>query len=306
MKKKRKLKMSVQDRTFMLCTYLLLSIVFILTLYPMIFVLSASFSDPKMVGAGKLFLWPVGITVEGYKLLLKMRDVWTGYANTFFYTIVGTMLNLIVTIPAAYALSRKDMKGRGFLMGIFVVTMYFSGGLIPGYLNIRSMGLLNTRTVLLISGLVSVYNMIVARTFFANTIPWELHEAAFLDGASDCGVFTKVVLPLSKPILAVMTLYYGVGHWNSYFGAMVYLRDRDKFPLQLILREILIEAQGLAKVMVGEGWEPEVIQVFMKQQEAAEQLKYAVIVVATVPMLIIYPFLEKYFAKGIMIGSIKG
>ena len=306
MKKKTKMRMTMADRIFMGFTYLFLIFVFLITLYPMIFVLSASFSDPKLVAAGKLFLWPVGITLGGYEHLMQLKELWVGYANTFFYTVVGTTLNLLFTIPTAYALSRKDMKGRGFIMGIFVFTMYFSGGLIPGYLNVRSFHLLDTRTVLLILGLVSAYNLIVARTFFANTIPWELHEAAFLDGASDLGILSKVVLPLSKPILAVMMLYYGVGHWNNYFGAMIYVRDRSKFPLQLILREVLIEAQGLTAMIADGGWDPESVKVLLQQQEAANQLKYAVIVVATVPMLILYPFLEKYFAKGVMIGSVKG
>lgn len=306
MKKKRRIKMTVQDRIFMSVTYLLLASIFLVTLYPMIFVLSASFSDPKMVSAGKMILWPVGLSTAGYEYLLQLREIWTGYANTIFYTVLGTALNVLVTIPAAYALSRKDMKGRGFIMGIFIVTMYFSGGLIPGYLNIKSMGLLNTRMVLLISGLVSTYNMIVARTFFASTIPWELHEAACLDGASDFQTLRKVVLPLSKSILAVMVLYYGVSHWNSYFEAMIYLRDRGKYPLQLILREILVQAQGLSSMMSDSGMDPEAYEALTQQQDMANQLKYAVIVVATVPMLLVYPWLEKYFAKGVMIGSVKG
>ena len=303
--KKKRMKMCVSDKIFMSITYLILGLIFVLTLYPMIFVLSASFSDPKMVSAGKMILWPEGINLDGYGYLLKYKDIWVGYANTFLYTIGGTILDLLVTIPAAYALSRKDLKGRGFLMGIFVVTMYFGGGLIPGYLNVKSLGLLNTRAVLMILGMVSTYNLIVARTFFASTIPWELHEAAYLDGASDFKTFMKVVIPLSKPILAVMTLYYGEAHWNTYFNAMVYLKDNTKYPLQLFLRNILIQANAMSSTLM-DGADAEAMKALLAQQDTANQLKYAVIVVSIVPMLILYPFLEKYFAKGVMIGSVKG
>lgn len=303
--KKKHMKMGKVDAIFMGVVYVTLFLMFVVTLYPMIFVLSASFSDPKMVATGKMVLFPVGFTVEAYKYLLKYTDLWVGYANTIFYTVCGTALNLLVTIPAAYALSRKDLKGRDILMGVFVVTMYFSGGLIPGYLNIKSFHLLNTRTVMLITGMVSAYNLIVARTFFATTIPWELHEAAYLDGANDTTVFTRIVLPLSKPIMAVMLLYYGVEHWNSYFNAMIYLRDNIKFPLQLVLRQILIQAQGISGSLT-EGVDAETMKALMAQQDTANQLKYAVIVVATVPMMIVYPFLQKHFEKGVMIGSVKG
>ena len=289
----------------MTIVYLFLILFFLMTLYPIIFVVSASVSDPVAVSSGKMLLLPVGLNFQGYEHLLAYKDIWVGYANSLFYTVVGTILNLLVTLPAAYALSRKDLKGRNFLMGIFVVTMYFGGGMIPSYLNMKSLHLLNTRWILLISGLVSVYNMIVCRTFFGSSIPWELHEAACLDGASDAQTFTKVVLPLSKPVMAVMTLYYGEAHWNAYFNAMIYLRDRVKFPLQLILREILIEAQGVTDIL-SEVTDAEALKAMMQQQDVANQLKYAVIIVATVPMLIIYPFLEKYFAKGVMIGSVKG
>lgn len=303
--KKKRIKHGKADTVFMGVTYLVLVFAFVATLYPMIFVLSASFSDPKMVSSGKMILFPVGFNLEAYKHLLKYTDLWVGYANTLFYTVCGTIVDLLVTIPAAYALSRKDLKGRDILMTAFVITMYFSGGLIPGYLNVKSFGLLNTRTVMVILGAVSAYNLIVARTFFASTIPWELHEAAYLDGANDFTVFTKVVLPLSKPIMAVMMLYYGVDHWNSYFNAMIYLKDSNKFSLQLVLRQILLQAQSVASTMM-DVVDAEAMKALLAQQDVANQLKYAVIVVATVPMLILYPFLEKNFAKGVMIGSVKG
>ena len=298
-------KQNLPDKIFMAVVYLTLILTFLVTLYPLIFTVSASISDPSAVSSGEMILWPVRVNFDGYKHLLGYKDIWVGYANTIFYTVAGTALNLLVTLPAAYALSRKDLKGRNFLMAIFVVTMYFSGGMIPGYLNMKSFHLLNTRAVMLVSGLVSVYNMIVCRTFFASSIPWELHEAACLDGASDAKTFTKVILPLSKPIMAVMTLYYGVTHWNGYFDAMIYLRDRDKFPLQMILREILAESQGIVNVL-SETTDTATFQALMQQQDVANQLKYAVIIVATLPMMVAYPFLEKHFAKGVMIGSVKG
>lgn len=303
--KKKHYRMTLGDKVLMAFIYTFLILFFVATLYPVLFVASASISDPAAVSSGKMVLWPIGINFDGFKHLMSLPEIWLGYGNTFFYTIVGTLIDLLVTIPAAYALSRRDLGGRNFLMGIFVVTMYFSGGLIPGYLNMRSFGLINTRWVILLSGAVSVYNLIVSRTFFASSIPWELHEAAWLDGASNAKVLRTVVLPLSKPILAVMTLYYGVGHWNTYFNAMIYLRDRDKYPLQLFLREILTEAQGLANILQ-ENMDADAAAEMMRQQDMANQLKYAVIIVATVPMLVLYPFLQKYFEKGIMIGSVKG
>ena len=282
-----------------------LILLFVLLIYPILFVISASFSAPDMVNAGKVILLPKGFTLDGYRRILQYDEIWLGYANTFFYTFVGTLLNLVFTIPCAYALSRRDLPGRGAIMVVFMFTMYFSGGLIPGYLNIKQLGLLNTRLVLLISGLVSTYNVIVSRTFFASTIPWEMHEAARVDGASDARTFVSIILPLSKPILVVMALYYGVGRWNSYFDAMIYLRDRALYPLQLFLREILIQSQ-LSKAMLANATDAETALALANQANEANLIKYCVIIVSTVPMLAIYPWLQKFFAKGVMIGSIKG
>lgn len=304
-RKMRKSRMDIFDKVFAFVVYLVLAIIFIITLYPLIYVLSASFSDPNLVSAGKLVLFPVGFNLNAYQYLADFKEIWIGYGNTIFYTFVGTLFNLIITMSAAYGLARRDLPYRGLIMGIFVVTMYFSGGLIPGYLNIKSLGLLNTRTIMLIGGLVSVYNLIVARTFFANSIPWELHEACFLDGASDIQIFTNVALPLSKPIMAVLLLYYAEGHWNSYFSAMIYLSDRIKYPLQLFLREILLQSQIAASSLTSVE-NPETIAALMKEAQTANQIKYAIVVIATIPMLLVYPKLEKYFAKGVMIGSIKG
>ncbi len=300
-----KTKNTLSDKIFLAVNNTFLIFMFLITLYPLIFVLSASFSDPQKVSTGQMLLFPVGITFEGYKNLFSYNDLWVGYANSLFYTIVGTIFNLAATLPCAYALSRRDFKPRSVLMIFFLITMYFSGGLIPSYLNVKSFGLLNTRFYILITGLVSVSNMIVCRTFYQNSIPWELQEAAMLDGASDFGMFVRIILPLSKAIIAVMCLYYGIAHWNSYFTPMIYLKNREYYPLQLILKEILTDANLSAQSLSNE-IDAEAIAHMLKVQDTANLLKYGVIVMATAPMMILYPFLQKYFEKGVMIGSVKG
>lgn len=303
---RQRIRQSRGDRVFGIVNGAVLALIFIITLYPMLYVLSASFSDPNAVASGKMVLLPVQPSLQAYAYILQYNDIWTGYANTIFYTVVGTVINLAVTLPCAYAFSRRDFKGRSVLMPLFIVTMYFQGGLIPSYLNMRSLGLVDTRMALLILGAVSVYNLIVARTFFANSIPWELHEAAFLDGCSDFKLFFSIVLPLSAPITVVMLLYYGIAHWNSYFNAYIYLRNRSLYPLQVFLREILTMGSFMSEISDLGACSAEDIAYFTKQAETANMMKYAIIVVSTLPMLIIYPFLEKYFAKGVMIGSVKG
>ena len=303
---RQRIRQSRGDRVFGIVNGAVLALIFIITLYPMLYVLSASFSDPNAVASGKMVLLPVQPSLQAYAYILQYNDIWTGYANTIFYTVVGTVINLAVTLPCAYAFSRRDFKGRSVLMPLFIVTMYFQGGLIPSYLNMRSLGLVDTRMALLILGAVSVYNLIVARTFFANSIPWELHEAAFLDGCSDFKLFLSIVLPLSAPITVVMLLYYGIAHWNSYFNAYIYLRNRSLYPLQVFLREILTMGSFMSEISDLGAYSAEDIAYFTKQAETANMMKYAIIVVSTLPMLIIYPFLEKYFAKGVMIGSVKG
>ena len=302
--KKFKLRTSGRDLVFLTFNTLFLVLFFLITLYPMIYVLSASLSDPDAVSSGRMVLWPVDFTLQGYKYIFKYQEIWTGYGNTIFYTVLGTIFALLITIPCAYGLSRRDLKGRGAVMAYFMITMYVSGGMIPGYLNIQSLGLVNTRLYMILSGGFSVYNMIVARTFFSNSIPWELHEAARIDGANDFTTFFRIVLPLAKPIMVVLMLYYGVAYWNSYFTAMMYLTDRAKFPLQLILKEILISSQ-ISQASI-EGLTVEEISQIFQQEKTANLLKYGVIVVSSLPMLIIYPFLQKFFAKGVMIGSVKG
>ena len=304
---KQKLKhLQGKDLIFVCINSFLLILIFCVTVYPLIFVISASVSDPAAVSTGEMVLLPVSPSLEAYQFVLSYQAIWTGYLNTIFYTFLGTLINLAATIPCAYALSRKDCPLKGLIMTLFMITMYFSGGLIPGYLNIVSMGLLNTRLVMLISGAVSAYNLIVARTFFANTIPWELHEAAFLDGCSDFRLLTRIVLPLSSPIIVVLILYYGVGHWNSYFNAMIYLQDRAKYPLQVFLREILTLGKFADTALASGDYSPEDMAALIKQADQADMIKYAVIIVSTLPMMVIYPWLQKYFAKGVMIGSVKG
>lgn len=303
--KKQKFQMAIADRIFDVAVKLFVILLFVITLYPIIFVISASVSDPSLVSAGKMLLFPKGFTLDGYSKLLEYKEIWLGYVNTFFYTIVGTTLNLLVTLPCAYALSRDELKGRNAIMKIFAFTMYFGGGLIPSFLNVRDLGLYNTRTILLVLGLVSTYNLIVARTFFASSIPKELQESAMLDGASDFIILRKVVLPLSKSIISVLALYYGVGHWNSYFTPMVYLEDRSKFPLQVFLKEILTQTQVAMNSMSGSESTAAVIEMLQKQ-DTANLLKYALIIVSSLPLMIIYPFLQKHFEKGVMLGSIKG
>ncbi len=302
-----KVRQSRGDRAFGIVNGLLIALSFAITLYPLIYVISASISSPDAVASGRMILWPVDITWKGYQYILQYGDIWTGYANTLFYTLVGTSINLIVTLPCAYGLSRRDVPFRGLVMTLFLITMYISGGLIPGYINLSEMHMINTRWVLLLPGAVSTYNLIVARTFFANTIPWELHEAAFLDGCSNFRLFLKIVLPLSAPIVVVMTLYYGVAHWNSYFNAMIYLSDRSKYPLQVFLREILTKGQfAQDAIKSGAIFSEEEMIAMMKETETANLIKYCVIIVSTIPMMVLYPFLQRFFTKGVMIGAVKG
>ncbi len=304
--KKNAIKLSGVDMAFMIVVWVVLGLFFLSELYPLYFIVVASFSDPLAVSNGQTMLFPVKPSMDGYKYVLNYTVIWTGYLNTIFYTVVGTAFNLFLTLPAGYALSRRDLKGRGFILVIFMFTMYFSGGLIPGYLNLKGFGLINTRAVMILSGGMSVYNMIVCRTFFGSTIPWELHEAARIDGASDFKTFFRIVLPLSAPIIVVMILYYAVGHWNAYFNAMIYLRDRTKFPLQAFLREILIKGEMMKEEMTKNVLDDAEMQDMLKQIDTINKIKYCIIIVATLPMLAVYPWLQKYFAKGVMIGSVKG
>lgn len=300
MAKSKLIKESKGDRIFGGINFLLVTIFMLIVLYPLIYILSCSFSDPHLVASGQVWLYPKGFNLEGYARVFKDENIMIGYANTIFYTVVGTLINLTLTLPAGYALSKK-FPGRNFIMAIFFITMYFGGGMIPTYLLIRDLNLFNTRLVLLIMGAISVYNVIIARTFFAGT-PKELEEAAIIDGASTFRTFIQIVLPISKALIGVLTLYYAVAHWNSYFNAMIYIRDDIKKPLQLFLRNILINEQ-MSSAMADTASDPEA----MAEAERLKQLlKYSVIIVSSLPLLIVYPFLQKYFDKGVLIGSIKG
>ncbi|MFB7813944.1 carbohydrate ABC transporter permease [Paenibacillus chitinolyticus] len=290
---------STREKAFDWAVYALLTIVSLIVLYPLVFVLVASFSSPEAVMRGEVWLWPKDITWMGYTKIFQNNEILTGYLNTIVYTVVGTAINLILSVAAAYPLSRKDFAGRNAISALMVFTMFFSGGMVPTYLLVKNLGMLNTMWALVIPGAVSVYNIIIMRTFFQSSIPGEMQEAASIDGCSNLGILWKIVLPLSMPIIAVMILFYSVGHWNSYFSGLMYLTDRDKYPLQLFLREILI--QGQMQEMLGVGDDSHARNVM-----EGEAIKYAVVIVANLPVLMLYPFLQRYFVKGVMIGSVKG
>jgi len=292
------------DKIFLIFVYVFLAISLLIVLYPLIYIISASISNPHLVNSGEMWLLPKGITFEGYRTLLGNSSIWRGYLNTIYYTVLGTSINLLVTLPCAYALSREDFYGRRAFTNFMLVTMFLSGGLIPSYLLIRSLGMLNTVWALVIPGAVSVYNVVVTRTFFQSTIPREMEEAAIVDGCSDFRLFMQIVLPLSTPIIAVMALFYGVGHWNSFFSALIYLSDRSMYPLQMILREILI-LQDMSSNTVN-NVTSEMANMLYSKQHLAQVIKYGVMIVSSLPVIIVYPFLQKYFVKGMMVGSIKG
>ena len=281
---------------------LLGGIVLVLTLYPLIYVLSASFSDPVSVTTGKVTLLPVQPTLDGYATIFQYGPIWLGYRNTLFYTIVGTLINMAVTLPCAYALSRRDFVGRNVLSIFFAFTMFFSGGLIPTYLVVKQLKMLNTVWALLLPTATSVWNMIIARTYFQNSIPAGLEEAATIDGCSNLKLFFQIILPLSQPIIAVLILYYAVGHWNEYFNALIYLNDQNIYPLQLILRNILLLDQMFDMM----DSDPEARQEMMRLLQMKESMKFGIIVLSTLPVMVLYPFLQKFFVKGVMIGAIKG
>lgn len=298
MKKEKKIKHSKQDIIFNIIIYSLSALTLLIVLYPIYFVIIASFSDPYAVASGQVWILPKEFTLDGYKEILKHSEIWIGYKNTIMYVVIGTFIGLVVNIFAAYALSRKELVGRKFFMIMFVFTMFFNGGLIPTFLNIQEFNLYNTFTVMVLPFSVNVFNIIVARTFFQNSIPNELWEAAQLDGCGTLRYFFQIVLPLSKAIIAVLGLWTAVGIWNSYFNALIYLKDAELYPLQLILRNILIVNATQAAMGTGEA-----AQV---QLRLANMMRYSVIIISTLPIMCVYPFLQKYFNKGVMIGAVKG
>ncbi|MBD3689014.1 carbohydrate ABC transporter permease [Nanchangia anserum] len=284
------------DLVITLAIGVILCLVVIAVLYPLWFIVISSISDPNAVASGQVRLLPKMPTFEGYSRIFDEPRIWQGYRNTILYSVLGTALNMIVTIPAAFALSRAEFKARRLILFLFAFTMFFSGGLIPSYLLYSQLGLLNSMWVFILPGAVSVYNVIVARSFFETSIPSELFDAARIDGLSYFGFFFKVVLPLSSAILAVIGLYYFVGHWNDFMTGLVYITDDSKLPLQNILQQLLLVNQNTATTSIG----------VADAQRAADQMKFGIIIVSTVPLLVAYPFLQRYFDKGVMLGAVKG
>ncbi|AEI42823.1 carbohydrate ABC transporter permease [Paenibacillus mucilaginosus] len=294
---RRAIRESLGDRIFIAGTYIFLTVVLIAVLYPLVYILSSSISSPAAVSSGKVWLWPVDLTLDGYKAVFRNDQVISGYANSLFYTVFGTLISVALTIMIAYPLSRKSFFGRSPLMIFVTFTMLFSGGLIPTYLVVKSLGMIDTRWALLIPNAIWVWQVIIARTFFQSTIPDELSEAAEIDGCSDMRFLFSVIVPLAKPIIAVLALMYAVGQWNAYFDALIYLKSQSIYPLQLILRSILILNNGTGSIDAAE---------MVKRQQLAELMKYSLIVVASLPVLVIYPFVQRYFVQGMLIGSVKG
>lgn len=286
------------DMVFNIILYTVCALLLLIVLYPLWFIVIASLSDPSAVASGHVWVLPVGFTLDGYAELLKQTNVWVGYRNTIAYTLVGTLIALAVNIPAAYALSRKDLVGRKVLMGLYAFTMFFSGGLIPTFLTVQQFHLYNTFWVMVLPFSVSVYNIIIARTFFQNSLPGELWDAAQVDGCGNLRFFFTMALPLSKAVISVIALWTAVGQWNSYFNALIYIRDSNLHPLQLIMRNILITNQSFAALGTGEA--------AIIAMRKANLVRYSMIIVSTVPIMCVYPFIQKYFDQGVMIGSVKG
>jgi len=297
--KKKSIYSSRSDNIFFMIVNSILFIVLVIVLIPMLNIIASSFSSGNAVAAGRVFIWPVDFSLEGYKAVFRNNQVLSGYANTIYYTFFGTLINVIMTVLAAYPLSRSDFYGRNFITFLFTFTMLFSGGIIPNYLLMKDLGLIDTRWAMLLPNAITVYNMIITRTYFQTTIPNELLEASRLDGCSDIKFLILIVMPLSKAIIAVITLYYAVTHWNMFFNAYIYLNRKELFPLQLILRDILL-ANSIDPSMMTD-------PVLLKEkQNLTDLLKYSLIIVASLPVWCIYPFVQKYFVQGVMIGSIKG
>ena len=296
--KNQRIHLSRGDLLFQILVYTVLGLLSLIVLYPLIYVVSASFSEPSEVINGNIWLLPKNVTLDGYEMILDYDPIWIGYRNTIFYTVFGTAFNLLLTLPCAYSLSRRDFRGRKGIMLLFTFTMFFSGGMIPLYLIIRNLGMIDTVWAVVLPGAISVHNLIIAKSFFSSSIPFELQESAFVDGCSNIRTLLTIIIPLSAPILAVLTMYYGVAHWNAYFNAMMYLSDSKKFPLQIALREILM-TNSIADAT-------DTTMNSVDQILLYEGLKYAVVIVASLPVMCLYPFLQRYFVKGTMIGAVKG
>ena len=291
------IKLTAGDRVFYAVNTILLALLALIVIYPLYFIIIASFSDPDAVLAGQVILYPVRVTFEGYAKILQRTDVWRGYLNTIIYTLLTVVLSLAVTIPGGWALSRKTIPGKKFLMIYFIIPMFFGGGLIPFYNVMSGLVLINTIWAIILPSILSVWNLFMTRTFFESSIPDGLVEAAKIDGAGEFRIFTLLVIPLSKAILAVMALYYAIGQWNSYFNAMIFLQNENLYPLQLVLKEILIASESTTG---GSG------ETILEQFRTANLIKYVSVIVSSAPVMLLYPFVQKYFAQGVMIGSLKG
>lgn len=299
-KRKNRISLSHGDKVFVFIIYAIAALLLLSIAYPLIYVLSASLSDPMDVISGNVLLLPKNIFLKAYSEVFKSNDIMIGYRNTIFYTLVGTFINLVMTTMAAYPLSRPDMAGKNLLTMLITFTMFFSGGMIPTYLTIKNMNLLNTFWVMVLPGAISVTNLLIMRNYFQHSVSTEIIEAAYVDGASNIGILMRVVIPISRSIFGVMLIYYFVAHWNSYFNALLYLNDRSRYPLQVFLRQILLQ-NSLGDMSGGSGGDSQAEMALL-----SETLKYSIIVVASVPALVIYPFIQKAFEKGVMIGSVKG
>lgn len=300
---KKKIKRCKEDVIFDSITFILLTLILVITAYPLYWVIISSISSPAAVSGGEVLWRPVGFTLKGYAEVFKNNEVMRGFANSIVYTVFGVLVNLVVTLPTAYALSRSSFSGKKPITVFYMVTMFFSGGLIPTYLVIKGLNMLNTMWALILPGSMSVYNMIVARTFFQSNISEELYEAAELDGCTQGRFFFQIALPLSKAIVAILVLYYGVGHWNAYFSGLVYISDKAKYPLQLVLRNILITNQTALSQTATTAAARLALR---EKQQLIDVMKYSLIIISSIPVLVIYPFIQKYFVKGVMIGSVKG
>ncbi|WP_282939109.1 carbohydrate ABC transporter permease [Paenibacillus sp. RC67] len=286
------------DKLFNWFNYAFTFLIFLLVLYPILYTLSASFSSPEALVAGKVWLYPVDFGLQGYKAVVEYKAVWIGYSNSIFYMVVGTLINVAMTIAAAYPLSRKDFAGRKFIMMVFAFTLIFSGGLIPSYLLVKELGMLNTRWALLIPNAMSMFNVIMTMTFFRSNIPDELLDSAKMDGCSNFRFLISIVLPVSGAIIAVITLFYAVEHWNEFFSPLIYLNNKSLFPLQIYLREILMmnTSDTLTTSIADQN----------QRLYLNELLKYSLIIFSSLPLMIMYPFVQRHFVRGVMIGSIKG
>lgn len=301
-----RIKKSRSDRVFDAFNLVAMAVVVLVMAYPLYFVIIASVSDPYKVAAGEVYFLPKGLTLEAYQNVFRESRIWMGYRNSILYTLFGTIWNLILTVPCAYVLSRKKLRGRTLMSVYFLIPMYFSGGLVPTYLQVRALHLVNQPYTLVLLGGLNIYNMIVTRVYFQTSIPDGLYEASKIDGASEFRCFFRIMLPLAKPILAVMTLYYAVWRWNDYFNALIYTSKQDYQPLQMVLRGILLLNESMTELMASQSVDGESVRDMARLAYIAQTMKYALIFIASAPMLILYPFVQKYFVKGVMIGSIKG